>query len=367
MTGAETIMIVDDTPENLRLLEQMLGSEGYRVLAFPGGRMALAAAQRQPPDLVLLDVNMPDMDGFEVCRCLKAQPSTGGIPILFLSAATDLHHKVQAFEVGGEDYITKPFQVEEVRARIATHLRLHRLQEELAARNLALQELEAHRDLLVHMVIHDMRSVLQALSGGLEVLEMVEGARLSERGALALGRLKEASTRLQDMSRDVLDVSRIEGGGLGLHREDTLLASLLQGALDRMAFLKGHRTLELALADPGLRASLDPGLMQRVLQNLLGNALKFSPDAGGVVQLRAGSCAGDLCLEVCDNGPGIAPEHRDKVFEKFWQAEEGRRQPRHSTGLGLTFCRMVVEAHGGRIRADSEEGWPCVMRITLPG
>ncbi len=143
MTEAEqsTIMIVDDTPANLRLLQEMLRSQGYRVPAFPRGRMALKSAANSPPDLILLDIRMPEMDGFEVCRRLKADDALRAIPVLFISALNDAADKMKAFEVGGVDYVTKPFQAEEVLARVATHLHLHHLQRELARQNQWLEHL----------------------------------------------------------------------------------------------------------------------------------------------------------------------------------------------------------------------------------
>jgi len=136
-----TVMVVDDTPANLRLLQDMLQAKGYRVLAFPNGRMALKAAGRNPPDLIMLDIMMPDMDGFEVCRCLKADKVLKEIPVLFISALSDASDKVRAFSSGGVDYVTKPFQLEEVQARVETHLHLRRLQLELKQHNHHLEDL----------------------------------------------------------------------------------------------------------------------------------------------------------------------------------------------------------------------------------
>jgi putative two-component system response regulator len=136
-----TIMVVDDIPENLKLLTQMLQGQGYRVLAFPSGAMALAAAAKSPPDLILLDINMPEMNGFEVCKRLKADHALKEIPVLFISALTETIDKVNAFSAGGVDYVTKPFQFEEVQARVETHLRLRGLQLELEKHNLHLEDL----------------------------------------------------------------------------------------------------------------------------------------------------------------------------------------------------------------------------------
>ena len=139
--STETIMVVDDTPGNLMLLEYMLRESGYRVLTFPRGDLALKAAERNPPDLVLLDIDMPDMDGYQVCDRLKADPRLKNIPVLFLSAFSETSDKVKAFSAGGQDYVTKPFQPEEVMTRVRTHLQLSRLSRELEAHNTRLAAL----------------------------------------------------------------------------------------------------------------------------------------------------------------------------------------------------------------------------------
>ena len=141
ITENATIMTVDDTPENLNLLRTMLQGLGHRVLAFPNGRMALNAATKNPPDLILLDINMPDMDGFEVCKRLKADERLQEIPVLFISALTEIENKVKAFKAGGVDYVTKPFQLEEVQARVEAHLRLRKMEIELERYNLHLEKL----------------------------------------------------------------------------------------------------------------------------------------------------------------------------------------------------------------------------------
>src|SRR5579863_5768858 len=144
-SNQDTIMVVDDQPANLKLMEDMLKSQGYAVRSFPRGRLALAAALQRPPDLILLDINMPEMDGFEVCRNLKSEPALAAVPVIFLSALHETEDKVKAFHAGGVDYIAKPFQIEEVHARVETHLQLRALQKELECRNEELEETVALR------------------------------------------------------------------------------------------------------------------------------------------------------------------------------------------------------------------------------
>ena len=171
------MLVVDDTIENLRLLSDLLGEHGYEVRAVTNGRQALQAAEHDPPDLILLDITMPEMDGYEVCRRLRAGRASRDVPVIFLTALTDTADKVLAFDAGGVDYVTKPFQFEEVLARVKTHVALRRAQSALAESYARLRDLEQLRDDLVHMVVHDMRSPLTALLIRLRILRTAPGPR----------------------------------------------------------------------------------------------------------------------------------------------------------------------------------------------
>jgi len=166
------ILVVDDTPAYLEALRGMLREAGYRVRPVTNGRLALKAVETQRPDLILLDINMPDLNGFETCEQLHADPRFADIPVIFLSALTDTDDKVRALAAGGVDYVTKPFEAAEVLARVETHLRIHRLQQQLSEQFEALKKLEGLRDSLTHMIVHDLRSPLQGILANLQLLEM---------------------------------------------------------------------------------------------------------------------------------------------------------------------------------------------------
>ena len=194
-TPVPNILVVDDTPANLQLLAGMLKDRGYKPRTVSSGERALEAARLMRPDLVLLDVNMPMMDGFEVCEHMKADPDLKNIPILFISALTDTTVKVKAFRVGGDDYITKPFQFEEVEARVQTQLDLHRQRRELQTSYEQLRHLEELRDNLTHMVVHDMRSLLMAITAPLE-LAVIDS---EEKRVAYIEQAQRATTRLNEM------------------------------------------------------------------------------------------------------------------------------------------------------------------------
>jgi signal transduction histidine kinase len=359
------VLIVDDNPANLQLLYAMLKREGYKVRPVLSGSLALEAARTDPPDLVLLDISMPEMDGYEVCRRFKADERLREIPVIFISASDETPGKVKAFSVGGVDYVTKPFQIEEVKARVATHLEIQRQRRELQESYDKLQKLEALRDGLVHMIVHDMRSPLMGVDVCLQTLEVIERGTLSERAASLLREASSTTDRLMEMVGSLLDVSRMESSTMRLDLAPTPLHSLVDGAMAKVGRLRGSRKFEVDLPGGALAVICDGNLILRVIQNLLGNAFQFTPeDATVSVSIRADEDF--VRVEVSDTGPGIPAECHSLIFEKFGQVQlrEGRRK--FTTGLGLTFCRLAVEAHGGAIGVASELGHGSTFWFTLP-
>ena len=361
---AANIMIVDDEPENLNVLEALLTQAGYLVSAFPRGELALAAARHQAPDLVLLDVRMPGLDGHEVCRCFKEDEGLRDIPILFISALSAAEDIAAALECGGVDYIAKPFRKPEVLARVRTHVALRGTYLQLAAEHARLQLLERHRDLLTHMLVHDMRSPLQVIGGHLEILadgiaqapaELRESLQAAARGVRMLSR----------MVSTVVDLSRIESTGIPLRPVAVAVAEVFcvacAQALDPT---NSHSIDEHIGADcPLLLCDLD--VTVRIVANLLANALKYAPDSGPI-ELGAVSIDGGVCLWVRDRGPGIAAEDQLRIFEKFGRLRQPPGKFCASSGLGLAFCKLAVEVQGGRIGVASEPGVGSTFWCHLP-
>ena len=208
---APSVLIVDDTLENLRLLADLLGEQGYEVRPVTNGRQALQAVEQDPPDLILLDINMPEMDGYEVCRRLRMNERCRDLPVIFLTALADTVDKVRAFNMGGVDYITKPFQLDEVLARVRTHIALKRARVELDAELRRLRALETLRDDLVQMIVHDMASPLLAVRIHLKNVKR-QATALDEHSQEGLREAASSAEELQRMINDLLDVSRLEEG-----------------------------------------------------------------------------------------------------------------------------------------------------------
>lgn len=363
-----SILVVDDTPANLQVLSGMLKDRGYRVRPVPNGRLALGAARNEPPDLILLDINMPEMNGFEVCEQLKADADLRAVPVIFISALTDTFDKVKAFRLGGVDYITKPFQFEEVEARIATHLELHRLRDELTAQNRELasanqrlRELEALRDSLMFMLVHDLRSPLSGIYTYLQILSADLADQLTAESREDIAQALKSSGVLMEMINNLLDIGRLEAGELPLEREPVNLETVVAEAVG----LIGCARVTVVRPPAPVVVAADQSLITRVVTNLIGNAVKFTPEPDAVwVEITGDSERARVAVR--DEGPGIPAEYHEKIFERFGQVEAHRDRKNRSTGLGLAFCRLAVEAHGGRIGVESAAGKGSEFWLELP-
>ncbi len=367
----QTILVVDDTPDNITLLSSLLKGQ-YRLKVATSGEKALEIAESGEPDLILLDIMMPGMDGYEVCRRLKADARMREMPVIFLSALNETMDKVKAFSMGGVDYITKPFEPDEVKARVATHLKVRQFEVALERQNQQLQEsyaklreLESLRNSLTHMLVHDMRTPLTSINGYLQMLEMYERESLSTDGQEFLTIAIASTEHLIEMVSSILDVSKMEAGEMKLHIEEWDLTGTAREMLTKLDSLKEERLLTVEAPDDPVVIAADHHLITRVIQNLLGNALKFTR-ADGTIAIVLEPRADAIRVAVRDNGPGIPPEYREKIFEKFGQVEARAQQQKYSTGIGLTFCKYAIDLHAGAIGVDSELDHGSTFWFVLP-
>lgn len=355
-----SILLVDDTAENLRLLAGMLATRGFDARPVTNGPDALDAIAHEPPDLILLDVNMPGMNGFEVCTRIRERPEWQDIPVIFLTALTDVSDKVKGFAAGGVDYITKPFQLEEVLARVTSHLALRKARRDLERTVQQLRETEQLRDDLTHMIVHDLRSPLTSLLMQLSLVRMdVEGEI-----ANSVDEASASAQRLSDLASTLLDVSRLEEGKMPINRAPTDLVKLAGEVRAGLEKMESDRVIDLIAPGPVI-ASCDVGLIRRVLENLVSNGIKHSP-TGGKLSIQVKSLPGRTRVAVQDEGQGVPMEARQRIFQKFGAAAVRKDRAYHSVGLGLAFCKLAVEAHGGTIGVEDATPHGSVFAFELP-
>ena len=352
-----TVLIVDDDPENLRLLGSILSPRGYRVSVAKSGPEALAWAERQMPDLVILDVMMEGMDGMEVCRRLKAEPRTRDVPVLFLTGLSDAWDRT--FEAGGVDFISKPFHAGEVLARVDAHLTIRE-------QNETLRRIADSKERLLAIIAHDLRGsfgvligLLKGMLGLFDRLEPEEIRSMSER-------LLATSAQAHELLENLLSWSSLQIGDLEARPELVELGKVASASLDqvRQAAIQKGVDVRATLHDD-VRALADPNMLVTVLRNLLANALKFT-EPGGEVVVTSEEERGEVVVAVRDTGVGIPEEDCRRLFHEGERVQTRGTSGEKGTGLGLLLCQALVQENGGRIWVESEVGRGTTFRFTLP-
>lgn len=346
------ILVVDDIPNNVRLLSTLLSEQSYEVRKALSGTQALASARAALPDLILLDIKMPVMDGYEVCAALKADPKTQEIPIIFISALDDVLDKVSAFSAGGADYITKPFQKEEVLVRIEHQLRLQDLQQKLKAQNEELARSNQELDQFAYVVSHDLQQPLQSIIGYAKIMAL-QTPSLEASTSQYLDKILDAGDRMQNFIKDLLSYAQVGQTTKALVPVDC--NALLKKVLNNLDNALTENDASLSYSSLPTVLGNEVQLMQ-LFQNLINNAIKFHrPETPPSVTIDA-SLERNTCwvFGIHDNGIGMPRESLCQVFNAFQRAHTSGAYP--GTGIGLATCKKIVESHGGNIWVESELG-----------
>jgi len=355
------VLIIEDDPDIQGLVCAILQEDGHQLLTALRGGEGLELAHSQQPDVIILDVNLPDLDGFEICSRLKSNEATRAIPVLMSTAQTDRRSRLRGLELGANDYLPKPVDPCDVRLRVRNAISSKRLVDLAEERYRKLQELEELRDNLLHMIVHDLKSPVGAVQMSAQLLQ--REFDLDAEARFYVERIAVCSDRVLDMIGALLDLHRLESGQLRLLLRERDLAEVVETCLADMA-----SRLEAVQVDwhkpPDPRVAVCDGEMtRRVLVNLLDNAVRHVPRQGGRLSVRLNGKPGTVRVEVQDNGPGIASTHHQRIFEKFGQVGPSER---YGVGLGLAFCKLAVESHGGHIGVESEPGNGALFWFTLP-
>jgi CheY-like chemotaxis protein len=366
-TYTPNILIVDDVSANLMILGSILKRKGYRVRPVPNGQHALLAAEKEQPDLILLDIMMPEMDGFEVCRHLKESPKLADIPVIFISALNDPTDIVKALTSGGVDYISKPFHAEEVLARVKTHLQLHLQSIVLKQQSIELKELVATKDKFFSIISHDLRG---PIGGFMALTELMadESTELSpEEQKEFIVEISKSSRNVFNLLENLLEWALIQQGNILFKPEHIDLTELVNESTRTLhdSIQKKNIHLDVVLA-ADLKVFADANMIQSVIRNLVSNAIKFTP-VGGEIAISAGFTENkNLVIVVKDSGIGMNHTIKTDLFQLDKKTGRSGTEGEQSTGLGLILCKEFIEKHGGELWVESEEGVGSSFYFTIP-
>ncbi len=403
--NAPKILVVDDTPSNVKALRMRLSPEGYEVLEASDGPQALEKVAQDRPDLILLDVMMPGLNGFEVCRRIKSQPDTQFIPVVLVTALTDRESKVTGIEAGADDFVNKPLDPDELRARVKSLLRtkslhdelqrgyeeLRRLTEDLKAANEQVQEATRRKSQFLANMSHELRTPMNAIMGFTDLVLRRAGDALPEQQRDNLMKVKLSADHLLNLINDLLDLSKIEAGRVDIRPASFHVKRLIANCCATVSpLVRPGVTLNYEVADDVGEAHTDEDRLRQIIINLLSNALKFTEKGEVRVSVVRGpwsvvrenqavsQVGGEgtnhesritnhefLTISVSDTGIGIPPDALDYIFDEFRQVE-GSRQQHKGTGLGLSITKKLTELLGGRIEVESEVGKGSAFTVRIP-
>ncbi|MDM8568233.1 hybrid sensor histidine kinase/response regulator [Thiotrichales bacterium HSG1] len=367
------ILIVDDAPINLRALSQTLMEVGYKVRPANNGKVALKVAESLLPDLVLLDIMMPDMDGYQVCRCLKSNEKTKNIPVIFISALTDGLDKIKAFEAGGIDYIMKPFHKEEVLARVDTHITLGNVNKKLMLQNQHLITLNKEKNEFLGIAAHDLKNPLSAIKGYSE--EIYENFDYMSKAEILehIGFIQNSSQQMFTIITNLLDVNQIESGKIKLSLKTTDIFPILKDVLNRNIVMackknisfKGLENFDLENNTKTYDAYVDINIVIQILDNVVSNAIKYS-FINKDVTLGLFHDENMIYFKINNQCNSFTKEDRKKLFIKFSKLSVRPTAKEHSTGLGLFIVKKLVDMLCGKIWCEDNTEKGVTFIITLP-
>lgn len=350
-----SILVIDDEINNFEVIEILLHKSPYQLLYAASGFEALAKLETRRPDLILLDVMMPNLDGIEVCRRIKAQVALRHIPVIMVTALNSKENLVRCLEAGADDFIGKPVNGLEFRARLRSMLRIKKQYDDLK------ESLRLRED-LSNMLVHDLRNPLTNIVLACRILQLYG---LTEKQQQKLEQIEYSGRRLEAMIDSLLILAKLDSGKLMLNLEQINICGIAQDAIADFQEIAEQQQINLAsdFSDTDGKILADASIMRRVLDNLLSNALKFSLPNMQVL-LKIDSPVGcQVRIQIHDQGRGVSDEVRRRLFEKFETGESFRAIPQ--TGLGLAFCKIAIEAHQGKISVEANEPNGTIFTIEL--
>lgn len=358
-----TVLVADADDANRAVCSEALQGEGYDVVEASDGQEVLELLARRSIDVILMGVVMPRVGGFEACRQIKSNPATQMVPVLLVTALEEPSARIQGMDAGADDFISKPIDPREVSLRVRNAARGKSLYDQLQTSFDELKRLEQLRDGLTHMLVHDLRTPLTAIKGYASLLCSGLSEETNPSQFKFAGKIVSSSNRLVEMVSEILDVSRLESDEMPLNLAEVDLSALVAAQAEEWGSLP-ELTVDTSIEE-GVKVNGDPELLSRVFSNLLSNAFKYNPP-GEPLGLHLVSTGREVEIRIVDRGPGVPDEFKLKIFEKFAQVAGAEHQRARSSGLGLAFCRLVVEKHRGSIGVRDGEKRGSEFWVRLP-
>jgi two-component system, sensor histidine kinase and response regulator len=359
MDNSANLLLVDDNPENLRVVNFILKGEGYKIAMALNGGSALEILDEIDIDLILLDILMPNMDGYEVCRLIKENSKWKDIPVIFVSALNCQEDIVKGFNAGGVDYITKPFQAEEVKARVATHVKIRKQNEEL-------KKLNADKDRFVSILSHDLKSPLGGLLGYLDLLLANIYKYNASEVEQKLGTLNNYAKSLYALLEDSLQWAGMQTGKFTFTPQLVSFNAIYYAVLGSVKSIADAKNISIELNQPVVtEIYADKNMITAVLRNLISNSIKFTNN-GGFVKVSALKSDFGYIISVTDNGVGMNPETIKTLFDITQVRSTPGTAAEKGTGLGLLLCKEFIEKHSGKITVESEVGRGAEFKVIIP-
>lgn len=361
----DLVLIVDDNPNNIQVVATSIAEYGYELGMAMSAKEAYKFLEESMPQLILLDVDMPEIDGYEVCSTLKKNPKYKDIPIIFLTVKDEKDDVVKAFDLGAVDYVVKPFNRKELISRIKTHLSLKKANDELQRKNLELENAMKMKDEFLILMTHEFKTPINVIHASLQIIEKIYGHELGNRLKKYLGSIKLNSFRQLRLVNNLLDITRINTEHFKINKSNVdivFISNSIVKSVDTYAKQKG---LELNFSSnvDNLEIAIDEEKYERILLNLLSNAIKFTPKDKSIY-VNVSQRNNKAIITVKDEGIGIPKEKQGIIFERFVQVDNSLSRQAEGTGIGLALVKSMVNAMGGEVEVDSEFGKGSIFTVT---
>jgi len=368
------ILIVEDSPESIELLKLNLKDENYELFTAKDGEEALLKTKEVAPDLILLDILLPKLDGFQVCEELKTRPETMFIPIIMITALKDLTDRVHGLELGADDYLTKPYEKIELLARVHSLLRikkyhdaLQKKRREVETKNHTLLEIDKLKDELSGLIVHDMKNPLFVIQGNLQMMSMGVDSEQSKLIKKYIDRIDRSANNLLKMMSNLLDISKIEDGSMKLNNELANINELVQKAVSLIYENPEFkdRNIDAELTPANVPFYFDASIIERVIENLLVFFLN-NTDSDDTIYVNTDISDSDLILKIQSKGNKVPSDFKEVLFDKFHQKQIKSHGFIIGRGLSLPFCKMAINAHKGNILLDDSNPDGNIIQFSLP-